>query len=213
LLELELKERGVLFWDFDGVIKESVEVKTRAYVSLFERFGTAVTERVRAHHEANGGLSRFEKIPLYLEWSGQKATTEEVARYCAIFAAAVRQAVIEAPWVPGAREYLLANAARQRFVLLTATPQREIEDILNATAISGCFCEVYGAPTPKAQAIASVLARWHCQPARALVIGDSQSDYAAARSAGVEFLLRQTPLNLLLQRAHAGLQCENFLNE
>jgi phosphoglycolate phosphatase-like HAD superfamily hydrolase len=211
--EERLKQRRVLFWDFDGVIKESVDVKTRAYVGLFERFGTDVTERVRIHHEANGGLSRFEKIPLYIGWSGQQVTTAEIERYCRLFATTVRQAVIDAPWVPGAREYLLTNVARQRFVLLTATPQAEIEDILNATALAACFSEVYGAPTAKTHAIASVLARWRCDPGSALVIGDSQSDYAAAQSAGVEFLLRQTPLNLPLQRVYAGLQCENFLNE
>lgn len=208
-----LTERSVLFWDFDGVIKESVEVKTRAYVRLFERFGAGVAERVRAHHEANGGLSRFEKIPLYMGWCGESVTREQVARYCGLFSAAVRQAVIGAPWVPGAREYLLTNAARQRFVLLTATPQAEIEAILKTTAIADCFSEVHGAPTAKAHAIASVLGRWRCDPEGALVIGDSQSDYAAAQDTGVAFLLRKTPWNLPLQRVHAGLQCENFLNE
>jgi phosphoglycolate phosphatase-like HAD superfamily hydrolase len=209
----ELRRRNVVFWDFDGVIKESVDLKTRAYVALFERFGTDITDRVRVHHETNGGMSRFEKIPLYMSWCRQQVTSEAVERNCGLFAAAVRQAVIDSPWVPGAREYLLANFEQQRFVLLSATPQGEIEDILNATAIAACFSEVYGAPTVKAHAIVSVLARWHCEPRNALMIGDSQADYASAQSAGVGFLLRQTPLNLVLQRAYAGPQCENFLHE
>jgi phosphoglycolate phosphatase-like HAD superfamily hydrolase len=208
-----LRNHSVVFWDFDGVIKESVDVKTRAYVRLFEPFGADVAARVRAHHEINGGMSRFEKIPLYVDWSGQSVTTEEVGRYCGLFAAMVRQAVIDSPWVPGAREYLLANVARQRFVLVSATPQDEMEHILDAIDLSACFCEVHGAPTAKASAITSVLARWECEPGSALVIGDSQSDYAAAQSAGVAFLLRRTPLNLALQSTYTGPQCENFFHE
>jgi phosphoglycolate phosphatase-like HAD superfamily hydrolase len=114
--------------------------------------------------------------------------------------------------VPGAREYLQSNHARQCCVLITATPQAEIEDILAALDLAGCFREVHGAPTGKTDAIGSVLARWKCARADALVIGDSDSDYAAANAAGVEFLLRQTALNRTLQRQHRGLQCEDFIH-
>ena len=60
----------ILFWDFDGVIKDSVEVKTQAFFQLFEPFGELVAEKVRKHHEAHGGMSRFDKFPIYLQWAG-----------------------------------------------------------------------------------------------------------------------------------------------
>lgn len=211
-LNLALLRYATLFWDFDGVIKESVNVKTQAFIELFMPFGAAVAARVRDHHEHNGGLSRFEKIPLYLEWAGRTATAEEVARYCDMFSAAVRQSVIESAWVPGAREYLQAHYARQRFVLITATPQAEIEDILQALEAAHWFREVHGAPTAKTDAIQSVLSRWGCARTGALVIGDSHSDYKAAKAAGIDFLLRRTALNHDLQRLHRGLQCEDFLH-
>jgi phosphoglycolate phosphatase-like HAD superfamily hydrolase len=207
-----VRELSVLFWDFDGVIKESVHVKTDAYVRLF---GTSadLAARVRAHHESNGGTSRFEKVPLYLSWAGVAATDAAVKFYCAAFGAAVRQGVLDAPWVAGAREYLEANCARQRFVLVSATPQTEMADILATLGIAACFREVHGAPTPKVEAIRSVLRCWNCPPAEALVIGDSRSDYQAALAAGLPFLLRRTPLNRDLQSEYQGQQCENFTGE
>ena len=42
-----MRERSVIFWDFDGVIKESVGVKTEAYVKLFAPFGAPIAARVR----------------------------------------------------------------------------------------------------------------------------------------------------------------------
>lgn len=209
-----LRGRTMLFWDFDGVIKESVDVKTRAFLKLFASFGDEqLALRVRAHHEANGGMSRFEKIPIYLEWAGQRVNVDAVERYCSEFAATVRQGVIDSPWVPGVVEYLAANSKRQHFVLLTATPQGEMDDILRAIGISDRFAEVHGAPTAKAHAIVAALSRWNCARAQALLIGDSASDHAAAERTGVDFLLRRTPLNHILQRTYSGPQCDNFLDE
>jgi phosphoglycolate phosphatase-like HAD superfamily hydrolase len=205
-----VKDRRTLFWDFDGVIKDSVTVKSDAYEQLFVTFGAHVAARVREHHERNGGMSRYEKIPLYLEWAGRKASAAEVSRYCERFSTAVSQAVIDSPWVPGAREYLQANHIRQCFFLVTATPQAEIEAILAALDLLVYFREVHGAPTSKADAIVSVLGRWKLSCTDALLIGDSESDFAAANKAGVDFLLRRTALNSNLQRRYSGQQCEDF---
>src|SRR4051794_20943004 len=98
-------------------------------------FGAEIAARVRNHHECNGGMSRYEKLPVYLKWARQDPTAVEVDRYSARFSAFVTQAVIKSPWVPGAREYLQANRCRQRFVLLTATPQTEIDEILSVLQI------------------------------------------------------------------------------
>jgi phosphoglycolate phosphatase-like HAD superfamily hydrolase len=207
-----LRRYATLFWDFDGVIKESVAVKSDAYERLFAAFGAELAARVRAHHERNGGMSRYEKLPLYLRWAGREASAAEVSRYCERFSAAVQQAVIDSPWVPGAREYLQENHARQCFVLVTATPVAEMQSILTALDLAACFREVHGAPASKTEAIQSVLARWKCARADSLLIGDSDSDYAAAKATGVEFMLRRTALNRNLQREHCGLQCEDFIH-
>jgi phosphoglycolate phosphatase-like HAD superfamily hydrolase len=188
-------------------------VKTEAFVRLFEPFGAAIAARVREHHEIHGGMSRFEKLPLYLGWASRSASPDDVSAYCAMFSSAVFQAVVESAWVPGAREYLEANYRRQRFVLVTATPQDEIEEILSTLDIAQCFCEVHGAPTAKSAAIEGSLARFGCLRSEALVIGDSPSDLAAAAAAQVEFLLRCTPLNARLQETYSGLKCQDFTHE
>ena len=40
-----LKNYDVIFWDFDGVIKESVEVKSNAFEQLFSPFGKEVSKK------------------------------------------------------------------------------------------------------------------------------------------------------------------------
>jgi phosphoglycolate phosphatase-like HAD superfamily hydrolase len=208
-----LKRYTTVFWDFDGVIKDSVRVKSDAFAHLFAPFGDAIAARVRAHHDEHSGVSRYEKIPLYLEWACGIASATDVDRYCESFAAAVREGVIKAAWVPGAREYLEANHRRQRFVLISATPQAELEDILRELGGDCWFLEVYGAPAHKADSIRSVLKRWQLQGSEALFVGDSQADYQAAIASGVNFLLRRTAENVKLQKEYVGLQCRDFIHE
>ncbi len=202
--EVLLHGAEAVFWDFDGVIKESVEVKTQGYVKLFLPFGRELAERVRQHHEAHGGVSRYEKIALYLDWAGEPVIREKVDAFCERFALLVRERVINAPWVPGVREYLLGHHAHQRFVLVTATPEDEIQHILQALNIAHCFWKVYGAPTLKACAIRDALQRLQCPPVRALVVGDSETDLDAAAANHAAFLLRRTALNQLLQERYSG---------
>ena len=197
-----LSSAKLIFWDFDGVIKDSVEVKTDAYTRLFLPYGEEVSSRVKRHHEVNGGMSRFDKIPLYLLWAGEIATPELISEFCGKFSSLVFQAVIDAPWVPGVREYLLINSGVKNFVLVTATPQDEIQKIIELLEIDQCFREVHGAPKQKTIAIKEVLSRLKFLPENALMIGDAETDLQAAKANSVPFLLRCTPLNLSIQSNH-----------
>ena len=81
----QLESYKFVFLDFDGVIKDSVEVKADAFEQLFSSYGEDIVKRLRIHHEANGGVSRYEKLPLYLEWFGirpDENTIEEFAMRC-----------------------------------------------------------------------------------------------------------------------------------
>ena len=203
-LSATLSKMKIVFWDFDGVLKDSVAVKSVGFEQLFLPYGQAVADRVRKHHEANGGVSRFEKMPVYLGWAGLPVTADNVQKFCDRFSTLVLQAVIDAAWVPGVREYLLARHGSQHFVLVTATPQKEIEAILHTLDIAQCFRQVYGAPTSKTAAIGAVLADLKCQPEHALMVGDSDTDFEAAQANQVSFLLRRTALNQVLQKRHVG---------
>ncbi len=201
-----------IFWDFDGVIKDSVGVKTDAFVQLFLPYGAELAERVRVHHEANGGMSRFEKFPLYLEWAGESAAPEKVDAYCQRFSELVLQGVINAPWVPGVEAILRGNPHQQVFVLVTATPQGEIEEILAAINLRACFSGVFGAPVSKKEAIRTSLAARNLDASQCLMIGDAKADWDAALANNVDFLLRRHSSNRHVFENYTGDSVEDFLN-
>ena len=208
-----IQKTDILFWDFDGVIKDSVEVKSNAFEQLFELFGSDVAKKVRSHHEANGGMSRFDKLPIYLEWSGQPPSQALIDEYSERFSRLVKQNVIESEWVPGVIDFIQHNSKKLTFFLVTATPQTEIEEILDVLQIQQHFRKVIGAPTSKGDAICMLLSEYSITPDQAVMIGDSSSDYEAASANNVPFVLRRTNLNQTLQEKLTCPMINDFYNE
>ena len=53
--------KNVLF-DFDGVIIDSMPIKTEGFRKVFEGFEPAAVEKLLDYHNLNGGLSLYVKI-------------------------------------------------------------------------------------------------------------------------------------------------------
>ena len=203
--------KSFLIWDFDGVIKESLEVKTSAFKKLFIPFGEKIVSKVIKHHQSNGGVSRYSKIPLYLKWANVDNDEETIEYFCQSFSDLVKEAVIDSPWVPGVMETLNKNHKKKLIFLFTATPQKEIEFILKDLGIFNFFKRVIGHPIDKSSALKSLIEEYKIRTSQAIVIGDSKTDLKAAQNFNVQFLLRKTNINQSLQKLYNGPQIDNFL--
>ena len=208
-----LKKYQLIFFDFDGVIKESVNVKTQAFKSLFNNFGNDLKDRIEEHHLSNGGISRYLKIPIYLKWAGIEVNQNIVDKYADNFSSLVVNAVIHSSWVEGSLEYLKSNKKRQRFILVTATPDKEIDMILSELKIKNYFCDVFGSSVNKIKAISLSLDKYQISRKNAVMIGDSSSDMEAAIGNSVDFILRSSSYNKSLQKLFKGPHIKDFNNE
>jgi phosphoglycolate phosphatase-like HAD superfamily hydrolase len=199
-----IKIAKVVFWDFDGVIKDSVEVKSDAFEQLFLPFGKDIAKKVRIHHEENGGISRFDKLPIYLDWAGQTLSTQLIDEYSDKFSLLVKQKIIDSEWTNGVLEYLQENYQRQQFFIVTATPQQEIEEILIQLKIENYFKQVIGSPVSKVSALKLLINKYGIDRKKAIMIGDTLSDFESAKDRQIPFVLFMTRLNKDL---HERLNC------
>jgi phosphoglycolate phosphatase-like HAD superfamily hydrolase len=209
----ELEPYKFVFLDFDGVIKDSVEVKADAFEQLFSCYGEDIAKRVRIHHEANGGNSRYEKLPLYLEWAGIRPENNTIEEFSKRFSSLAKNGVIDSPWVVGMPNYLINSAKKKPLFLVTATPQKEMEEILDALNIRHCFKQVIGSPSTKITAVSAMMQNYKIEPESAVMVGDSTIDYEAATENDIAFILRSTSLNRDLQQIHSGVVIKDFSNE
>ncbi len=199
LFEL-LKTKAVIFWDFDGVIKDSVSVKTDAFSLLFKPYGPVIQKKVIAYHLENGGVSRFDKIRhFYSQYLNKNISDTELYEICEEFSRLVLQEVINSPWVPGVKKFLLDNPYNQRFIIVTGTPQEEIELILEELKIKQVFSSVYGSPKSKVDIVKEELRNNLIEREKYILIGDSKTDYDAAISNDISFVLRKTEDNKRIQ--------------
>ncbi len=182
-------ESRALFFDFDGVLVDSVEVKTDAFASLFTTFGTEVVAKVVDHHLRHGGMNRFEKIRLYyLEFLGRSLEEDEISDLCRQFSCLVVEKVIAAPEIAGVREFLHEYAMDKPCFVVSATPQDELLEIISRRGWSDNFKDIKGAPASKKDNLSLLLRAEGLHGARCLYFGDSSADYLAARDCGVPFI-------------------------
>lgn len=177
-----------LFFDFDGVLADSVAVKTRAFARLFVDHGPDVVARVVGHHLKHGGMSRFDKFRhYYREFLGRPLPEAEMEALCARFAALVVEEVVAAPEIPGASAFLERCRDIPCFVI-SGTPQEEMRQICRRRGLHRRFREILGAPVGKAEHLARLLAEYELDPAACLFFGDAGGDLAAARACAVPFI-------------------------
>lgn len=180
-----------IFFDFDGVIAESVDVKTRAFAQLFEEYGQNVVQKVVAHHLAHGGVSRFEKIRYYHEnYVGKRLGDGELEMWCNRFSGLVLDAVIQAPYVAGAVELLEECYRRYSCFIISGTPQEEMELIIDRKGLSKYFVEIHGSPEKKRDIAMNILHAHILKPEEIIYIGDAMTDYEAAEAVGIPFIGR-----------------------
>jgi len=182
-----------IIFDYDGVIAESVHVKTKAFSELYKPFGKEVMQKVVTYHEANGGVSRFEKFKIYhKEFLGLDIDQNKINDLADQFSRLVLQKVIEAPYVRGAYDFILTNHQKYDFFISTGTPKDEIEIILNKKDIRLFFKEVYGSPEKKNSHVKKILKKHHYKNREILFVGDAISDREAAKTNNITFIGRFT---------------------
>jgi len=185
---------AAVVFDFDGVIVESADVKTDAFVELFSEHGPDVAAAVKAHHLANMGISRFVKFAwIYANLLKRPLSEADSAALGEKFSALALDKVLAAPFVPGAEAALAALAPRLPLFVASGTPQGELDMIVDRRGLRGAFREVHGTPREKPVILADVMARHGLDASQVLFVGDGLSDYKAATATGVEFLARDTP--------------------
>jgi HAD superfamily hydrolase (TIGR01549 family) len=179
-----------VIFDFDGVIAESVDIKTEAFRELFKGYPHKLKEIERYHLE-NGGLSRFEKFRyIYQRILSAELTEEALERLCLDFNKLVVDKVVAADYVKGAKEFLDYCKSRYKMYIVSGTPEGEIREIVARRGLGQYFAQVYGSPENKWELIAKVLSKDSLNTDEVLFIGDSKNDLQAALQTKVRFVAR-----------------------
>ena len=185
---------AAVFFDFDGVLAESLDIKIRAFIALYEEYGPEILERVLAHHRTHGGVSRIQKIRYcHREMLGIQLQPEELMALGRRFSSLVVDAVVDSVWVEGARELLDGLVGRLPLFVVSGTPEPELHDIVSRRGMDDYFVSVRGSPPDKITVIRELLDAHDLPAEQVLFVGDAMTDHDAAQATGLRFIGRVPP--------------------
>lgn len=179
-----------VFFDFDGVLVDSMAVKARAFARLYEEDAPQVVRQVTEYHAANGGMSRYKKFEHFERvLLGREPDEKRLTGLGERFASLVVEEVVASPEVEGAGALLCRlKKARIPCYVVSGTPESELRQIVLRRGLSGFFSQVRGSPTEKTQILAELMHAYCHRAECSLMVGDALGDYAAAQAVGMPFL-------------------------
>lgn len=149
-----------LIFDFDGVLVDSVELKGRAFYSIYEPYGRETARRTYEYHMSHGGVSRREKFKHFHRQFLNRALSEiENDSLCCQFSGLVKQDIVDAPLAAGAMDFLEVHNKEFALFIVSGTPQDELREICAKKDLDRFFDEVLGSPQSKVGHITAILER------------------------------------------------------
>lgn len=186
----------VIVLDFDGVIVESVNIKTEAFRELFQEYKDQINDIIKYHLD-NNAISRYIKFKyIYENILGKDYNEETEKKLGEKFSDIVFQKVIECDFVKGAPEFLRYFSKSIPIYLASNTPQNELEKIVEKKSIKNYFKHIFGSPPGnKIDFIKKAMKIEKVNSNEVLYIGDMIEDYNIAKKAGVNFVGRRNVEN------------------
>jgi HAD superfamily hydrolase (TIGR01549 family) len=177
------------FFDFDGVIADSVDIKTKAFGKLFEKYGPEIQGKVVVHHLKNGGMPRVEKFKHYFnDFLNQKLDEKELEKLCRDFSSLVVDAVVAAPEITGVLDFILKWQKTVSCFVISATPDTELKEIIQRKKMAKYFLQTLGSSQSKTDNLMFLLKQHNINPEKCIFFGDSPNDYEAACACNVPFI-------------------------
>ena len=185
-----IHSKSLFAFDFDGVIADSIEVKTEAFYTIYRQYGDEIAKKAVLHHKSNGGMSRYEKFKYYHKiFLDIDLSQEEMESLSSLFSQLVLTKVINAAEIKGATLFLdELLSANKNCIIVSATPRKEIKEIVERRNLSKYFSQIYGSPSSKVDNLKSALEDHNVRNTDVIFFGDALADLNAADEMEISFV-------------------------
>ena len=198
-----------IFWDFDGVILDSMKVRDWGFEEIFKTFKNPEIKKLLKFHRDNGGLSRYVKIRYFFEKILNKSTNDkEIQNYANAFSLLMKKELVNPNnLIEDSLNFVKNNYKNYNFHIVSGSDQNELRFLCKKLKINKYFKSINGSPTSKDFLIKFVLENFEYSIKNSCLIGDSINDYEAAKANKIIFF-NYNNKNI----KHLGEQIKNFSN-
>ena len=184
----DLRSYRTLVFDCDGVILNSNQVKTEAFVVAASEYGEDATLKLRDYHLANGGVSRYEKFDYFLSKIVKSADpADQYACLLRKYSKTVYQGLRLATIADGLPELRRATSEAS-WVVVSGGDQEELRELFRERELTEYFDGgIFGSPSTK-ETLLEECFREGIIKYPALYIGDTRHDHEVSSAVGLDFL-------------------------
>lgn len=178
-----------IIFDFDGVLLDSVPVKTEAYRELFNKFSNNIVEKMVKYHELNGGISRYKKIQYFFnELLGEDVSEEKIQEYALKYSELTKiELTHEKYLIKDTLNYIKLNSKKINMHIASGSDNTDLIYICNKLDLNKYFLSMKGSPKVKSLIVKEILDDNRYKKEETILIGDSINDYEAAKINGIKF--------------------------
>jgi phosphoglycolate phosphatase-like HAD superfamily hydrolase len=179
----------VFFWDFDGVLMNSNEVRDRGFIEVLSEFPQNEVDQLLAFHRKNGGLSRYVKFRYFFEEvRGKSITEEQINELAERFSNIMKRLLVdERLLIDETIAFIKSKYHHHSMHIVSGSDGNELRFLCKALQIDKYFISINGSPTPKKQLVSEVISEFRYNKKDCLLIGDSINDLEAAKENKIAF--------------------------
>lgn len=180
----------VIFWDFDGVLMDSNQIRDKGFAEVLKSFPEEQVEDLLHFHRHNGGLSRYVKFRYFFEEiRNETISVEDVNGFSAKFSKLMRKLLIDPNFIIGETlAFVQANYDVLPMHIVSGSDQEELRYLCTQLNIASYFQRIHGSPTPKKRWVDRIITEEKYLRTQCLLIGDSINDWEAAMENGIHFM-------------------------
>ena len=183
-----LTDVRLMVFDFDGTLVDSNEIKWDGFEATFLGFPDRL-EEILKYCRGSNHTPRDEKFRHVTEVILERRYTTEVAELLhERFEQVTTGAIVTAPEIPGAGEFLKRSKAYCETAVLSSTPHDVLLEILGKRGWTELFDLFQGAPVDKTAWLRKLQQDRELEPGTIVFFGDTFEDASAAREAGCRFV-------------------------
>jgi len=178
-----------IIFDFDGVILDSIPVKTEAFRKLFNDFPSEKVEMLVSFHLKNGGMSRYKKIEyFFMHIMNEQIEDTTILEYARKYSKITKEELAQPKYlILDSLEFIRQNYKKYNMHIASGADEEDLKYICKKLEIDKYFLSINGSPTVKSKIVRFLLQKNNYREEETILIGDSINDADAADENQIDF--------------------------
>ncbi|WP_152056204.1 HAD family hydrolase, partial [Aliarcobacter butzleri] len=155
-----------IFWDFDGVILDSMPIRDFGFAKIFEEFDKELVDKLLEYHTLNGGLSRYVKIRYFYNiLLKEDVSDEKVQELADKFSIIMKTELTNKKYlIKETVEFIKENYKKYNFHIVSGSDEKELNYLCKELDLTQYFKTIEGSPTPKNGLVKKILEKYKYDP-------------------------------------------------